>query len=105
MLTMLKLEELRDMIMVLDMEDDAKTSALTALTAILESKDGADGKHQEKICRDTVRNLITPRSRIATKVNLDIVMKNTKLKEEQKIEEQFDDLMKRQVRKMLTLQR
>ena len=29
--TMLKLEELRDMIMVLDMEDDLKTRALTAL--------------------------------------------------------------------------
>ena len=63
--TMLKLEELRDMIMVLDMDDDSKTSALTALDqvaddiTILESKDGAntsDGKHQEKICRDTVRN-------------------------------------------------
>lgn len=63
--TMLKLEELRDMIMVLDMDDDSKTSALTALDqvaddiTILESKDGAntsDGKHQEKICRDTVKN-------------------------------------------------
>ena len=63
--TMLKLEELRDMIMVLDMDDDSKTSALTALDqvaddiTIFESKDGAntsDGKHQEKICRDTVRN-------------------------------------------------
>ena len=47
--------------MVLDMDDDSKTSALTALDqvaddiTILESKDGAntsDGKHQEKICRD-----------------------------------------------------
>ena len=63
--TMLKLEELRDMIMVLDMDSDSKTSALTALgqvaddITIFESKDGAntsDGKHQEKICRDTVRN-------------------------------------------------
>lgn len=32
--TMLKLEELRDMIMVLDMEDDLKTSALTALDQV-----------------------------------------------------------------------
>jgi len=63
--TMLKLEELRDMIMVLDMEDDSKTSALTALDqvaddiTVFESKDGAntsDGMHQEKICRDTVKN-------------------------------------------------
>ena len=43
--TMLKLEELRDMIMVLDMDDDSKTSALTALDqvaddiTILESKE------------------------------------------------------------------
>jgi len=46
--TMLKLEELRDMIMVLDMNDDSKTSALTALDqvaddiTVLESKDGAN---------------------------------------------------------------
>lgn len=32
--TMLKLEELRDMIMVLDMEDDSKTSALTSLDQV-----------------------------------------------------------------------
>ena len=32
--TMLKLEELRDMIMVLDMEDDLKTSALTSLDQV-----------------------------------------------------------------------
>ena len=104
--TMLKLEELRDMIMVLDMDDDSKTSALTALDqvaddiTILESKDGAntsDGKHQEKICRDTVRNpnksmLGGPSPEEAEKTLKSKFgysdEKISKLKEEQKIEEQ-----------------
>ena len=52
--TMLKLEELRDMIMVLDMDDDSKTSALTALDqvaddiTILESEDDFEPHYMYK---------------------------------------------------------